>query len=77
MFNDIIVFITSILSVIASGGWFIHWRLNKQQKQIEVSSVKYDFQEKIIDDLEKRVEKLMQKVLELENKCDTCEYKKT
>ena len=76
MFNDIAVLVTGIISLVAGGGWFIHWRLNRNLKDTEAAVQRAEFYTKMIDDLENRVLKLQCRVLELESQCDNCELKK-
>jgi hypothetical protein len=75
IFNDIIVFLTSITTVIAGGGWFVNYKLNKRQKTIETANLQMDFYVKRIEDVESRLLTAYNKILELEKRCETCLYR--
>ena len=77
MIEHILFTLTGIITVIAGGGWFINRNANKRLKEMDVKQARLDVYIRMIDDMTLRIDKLQNRVLELENKCENCKYKKT
>jgi hypothetical protein len=63
MIEHIFLLITTIISGVSTGGWFISWRWKRADIQIEVYR-------KIISDLEGRVVRLQDRQLDMEKEMD-------
>lgn len=67
METHIIVIISSICSLLAGGGWWVGRRQSKMLEKFSVKTAQLDVHDKLIDDLEKRVVKLLERCQTLES----------
>ena len=90
MIEHISLVITSILTVVSGGGWFVFWKLNRHLKSTDAALERAEFYSKMLDNLQERlvkyqneissfeikVAKLNKIIEELQNRCKNCKYQK-
>ena len=90
MIEHISLGITSLLTLISGGGWFVFWRLNRHLKSTDAAIQRAEFYSKMLDDLQERIIKqqneisiferkvveFKKKIAELEDRCKNCKYQK-
>ena len=67
--------VLGMVSLVAGGGWFVNWKTNRDLKRTEVIKDRLNVYISMLDDTEVRIQKLQNKIKELESQCDNCSYK--
>jgi len=68
--GELLNWILGILTLIASGGWFVNWRAHKRQEDAKAIQSEQDIYQEMLTDLETHNERLRKFNAEISDECE-------